>query len=56
MYQTAHDIVFFFDGNEIVIDTHGGCKQVYDRLAKIARATDCGIEIEQIDHSTVIRN
>jgi len=35
--------------------THDGCRQVYERLAKIGRATDAGIEVEQIDHSTVIR-
>jgi len=35
--------------------THDGCRQAYERLAKIARATDAGIEVKQIDHSTVIR-
>lgn len=39
-----------------LVDTHSGCKQVYTRLAKIARATDAGIEVEAFEHSTVIRS
>lgn len=38
-----------------IIDTHSGCKQVYDRLTKIARATDDGINIQSIEDSTSIK-
>jgi len=35
--------------------THYGCKQVYERLAKIARATESGIKVNSITDSTMIR-
>lgn len=38
-----------------IIHTHSGCRQVYERLAKIARATDDGIEIQSIEESTSIK-
>lgn len=38
-----------------LIDIHSGSKQTFERLAKIGRAIDAGIEVLQIDHSTVIR-
>jgi len=38
-----------------VIDTHSGCKQVYERLSKVARATDAGIEVLSFEHSTNIK-
>lgn len=38
-----------------LIDIHSGSKQTFERLAKIGRAVDAGIEVLQIDHSTVIR-
>ena len=43
------------DHKQMLINTHDGMRQVYTRLAKIARATDAGIEVLQIDHSTELR-
>lgn len=38
-----------------VIEANSGCKQVYERLAKIARATDDGIDVQSIEDSTEIK-
>jgi hypothetical protein len=37
------------------LNTHDGCRQVYERLAQVARATEAGQSISSLSHTTIIK-